>query len=104
MTVDDVRARRKVLRAEYEELYDRVSAILFEEDPIGITFDDNLDEYEPEVDTILPRLKACHTVAHVQAVVHEEMVGWFDSTIAGPAERYATIASRTWALISGSRP
>ena len=105
MTVDDIRARRKVLRAEYDELYDRVSAILFEEDPIGINFADNTDEYEPEVDTILPRLKTCHTVADVQAVVHEEMVRWFDPVTAGPAERYATIATRIWALIGGgSRP
>jgi hypothetical protein len=100
MTVDDVRARRKVLRAEYGKLYDRVSAILFEEDPIGINFADNTDEYEPEVDTILPRLKTCHTVGDVQAVVHEEMVRWFDPT-AGPAERYATVATRIWALIGG---
>jgi hypothetical protein len=103
MTVDDKRARRKALRAEYEELYDRVSAILFEEDPIGINFDDNTDEYELEVDTILPRLKTCRTAADVQAVVHEEMVRWFDVT-AGPAERYATIATRIWVLIGGGSP
>ena len=45
------------------KLSDRVSAILFEEDPIGINFADNTDKYQPEVDTILPRLKTCHTVA-----------------------------------------
>ena len=100
MTVDDNRARRKVLRGDDGELYDRVSSILFEEDPIGINFGENTDEYEPEADTIVPRLKSCHTAGEVQAVVYEEMVRWFDAT-AGPAERYATIAARIWALIGG---
>src|SRR5438128_12033932 len=105
MTVDEKRARRNALRAEYGELYDRVSAILFDEDPIGINFEFNTDEYEPEVDTILPRLTSCRSREHVRAVVHEEMVRWFEPASAGPAERYATIAARIWALIGGaSRP
>jgi hypothetical protein len=105
MTVDEKRAHRNALRAEYGELYDRVSAILFEEDPVGINFEVNTDEYELEVDTILPRLKSCHTVEDVRALVHEEMVRCFDSASAGPPERYATIAARIWALIGGaSRP
>lgn len=88
------RAKREALRREFGELYAAVSAILFEEDPIGINFGSNTDEYEPEVDTILPRLARCVTAADVCAVVHEEFVRWFDSGIAGPPERYARIAER----------
>src|SRR5436189_2271447 len=102
MTVDEKRAHRNALRAEYGELYERVSAILFEEDPVGINFEVNTDEYEIEVDTILPRLKSCRTVEDVQAFVHDEMVRWFEPASAGPAERYATIAGRIWALIGGA--
>ena len=48
-------ATRQAIRREYGELYDRVPQMFFEADPIGINFGDNADEYEPEVDTILPR-------------------------------------------------
>jgi hypothetical protein len=88
------RARREALRTEYGELYARVSAILFEEDPIRINFTSNTDEYEPEVDTILPRLARCVTVEDVRAVVHEEFVRWFNTSIAGAPERYTRIAER----------
>lgn len=88
------KARREALRRQHGALYDAVSAILFEEDPIGINFGSNADEYEPEVDTILPRLAGCVTVEDVRAVVHEEFVRWFDLSIAGPAERYTRIAGR----------
>lgn len=82
---DELRARRKVLRDEYRGLYDRLAAILFEEDPVGISFEDNTDEYEPEVDSILPRLRVCRTATDVQTVVHEEFVRWFDVDTAGPS-------------------
>jgi hypothetical protein len=34
--------------------------------------DDNTDGYEPEADTILPRLEVCRTAQDVRSVVHEE--------------------------------
>jgi hypothetical protein len=51
--------RRKRLKQEYGELFDQTSAILFRHDPIGINFEDNTGEYDPEAGTILPRLAAC---------------------------------------------
>ena len=88
--------RRKALRNEYKVLIERLSAILFEEDPIGVNFEDNTDEYDLEAGTIVPRLKDCHSVEDVRAVVHEEFVRWFEAEIAGPPERYARIAVRIW--------
>jgi hypothetical protein len=87
---------RKTLRNEYKRLHEWLSALLFEEDPIGINFEDNTDEYDLEAGTIVPRLKDCHGVEDVSAVVHEEFVHWFDEEIAGPPERYAKIAARIW--------
>ena len=95
-TADDPRARRQALREEYTDLYDRIAGILFEEDPVGINYEDNTDEYDPEVGTILPRLKACGSAVAVQLVVHEEFVRWFNADVAGPPERYAKIAARIW--------
>lgn len=79
-------------------MFDKVAALLFRLDPIGINFDDNQDEYEPETGTILPRLKACKSVDDALNVVDEEFVRWFDAGTAGPRERYELIASEIWQL------
>ncbi len=90
--------QRRHLQAQYGELFDSTEALLFRHDPIGINFEDNTDEYEAEVRTILPRLNTCHSVPDVQKVVHEEFVRWFDDQIAGPPERYAQIAFELWEM------
>jgi hypothetical protein len=104
MNAEEIRARRKAVKQEYGRLYDRVAAILFEEDPVGINFEDNTDEYEPETDTILPRLKFCRSAEEVRSVVHEEFVRWFDGHVAGPQDRYGRIAKRIWTEISALVP
>ena len=100
MSTPDERERileeRRRLKAEYRELFEVVSALLFRHDPVDINFESNTDEYEPEVGTILPRLKGCQSPEDVRRVVHEEFVRWFDAPIAGAQERYASIASEIW--------
>jgi hypothetical protein len=54
-----------------------VSAVLFEIDPMGINFESNTDEYEPEAGTIIPRLGQASTVQDVEALIHEEFCHWF---------------------------
>jgi hypothetical protein len=98
-TREQILENRRRLRAEYGELFDSTAALLFRHDPIGINFDgENTDEYEPEVETILPRLRSCHSAEDVLQVVHEEFVRWFDSGTAGSPERYQEIASEIWRL------
>ena len=104
---EDIAARRAALRARYGASYERLSAILFEEDPIGINFGNNSDEYEPEVDTILPRLSECQTVVEIRQVVHAELVRWFDGVDVGSPERYSRIAQRVLdelPEVTGARP
>ncbi|MGI1659458.1 MAG: hypothetical protein ACRKFN_10810 [Desulfitobacterium sp.] len=91
-----VREERQRLKNLYKELYNEVSEILFRHDPIGINFDDNTDEYEPEVGTILPRLTSANSIDDVRLIVHEEFIKWFDKDIAGPIERYSQIAEEVW--------
>ena len=97
-TKEQIDAENRRLRAEYGSLFDEVAAIFFRHDPIEINFEDNTDEYEPEARTILPRLRTCHSAEDVLAVVHEEFQRWFDPEIAGPREKYSTIANDVWAL------
>jgi hypothetical protein len=93
---NETKARRVELKRAYGAAYTQLSAILFHEDPIGINFEDNTDEYEPEVDTILPRLRHVHSVDDVSAIIHEEFVKWFEASVAGPPEKYHVVAERVW--------
>jgi hypothetical protein len=86
--------RRAVLRQRYGSLYEFVLELLFEVDPAGINFETNTDEYEPEVDTILPRLQDDQTVDDLQRIVHEEFTRWFGAETAGTVDNYLGVARR----------
>ena len=53
-------AERDALKRQYGKLFAAMSEALFEADPLGINFEINTDEYEPEVETnhSTPRLGA----------------------------------------------
>ena len=97
---EEHRQKRAALRPAYGKLYEQVSQALFEADPGGINFGDNTDEYEPEVDTILPRLADCTGPDDVQKVLHEEFGRWLGVDDAGPIEDHAALAVTVWGLES----
>ena len=97
-TAEQIRAKRNRLKHDYKDFYNSVSEILFRHDPIDINFETNTDEYEPEVDTILPRLKNCNSVDDVVTVVYEEFQKWFGVESAGERSRYKEIAREIWNL------
>ena len=100
-TREQIKEDRRRARATYGELFDATAALLFRHDPIDISFENpNTDEYDPETETILPRLSGCQSPDDVHRVVHEEFVRWFGST-AGSPERYTQIASELWNLWQG---
>lgn len=78
----------------YDDLYEDISAILFEHDPVGLNFGHNTDEYEPEVDTILPRLENAYSVADVRRIIFEELCYWV--RIAGQPLKEGEIPSSVW--------
>jgi hypothetical protein len=43
-TKEQIELETQRLKAEYGDLFDSVADILFRHDPIGINFEDNLDE------------------------------------------------------------
>ncbi|TAK61701.1 hypothetical protein [Methylobacter sp.] len=89
-------ADRKALKEQYGALFNRISSALFEADPIGINFESNTDEYDPEAGTIIPRLKGAASVHDVEVIIHEEFCRWFSSEDAGPIEKYSAVASEVW--------
>ena len=95
---EEILEERRRLRAEYETLFDAVAALLFRHDPVGINFEGNTDEYEPEARAILTRLRHCNSSSDVQRMMHAEFVRFFDSSIAGAEEHYKEVASEIWGL------
>lgn len=85
------------LKRKYGTLFDTVAEILFRQDPVGINFEHNTDEYHPEVGTILPRLESANSESEILQIIHEEFIKWFDADIAGPPENYAKSATEIWA-------
>jgi hypothetical protein len=73
-----MKTERDAIKREYGTLFVSISAALFEADPVGINFDVNTDEYEPETATIIPRLGSAKSTQDVQAIVYDEFCRWFD--------------------------
>jgi len=89
---------RDAIKRQYGTLFTSISNALFEADPVGINFDINTDEYEPETGTIIPRLGSAKSTEDVQAIVYEEFCRWFDPITAGPREKYASVSAEIWGL------
>lgn len=89
-------AEREQLKKRYGSLFDTVAGLLFEDDPMGINFDDNTDEYDPETGTIFPRLAGAKSVEDVQTIVYEEFRRWFDPDGAGSREAYGEVSLKIW--------
>ena len=95
--IEGRRKRQGSLKASYGALYTEVSRLVREADPIRlISRGTPDDEYDPEVGTILPRLREAKSPDDVQRIVHEEFVHWFSAEIAGSAEEYAEVSKKIW--------
>jgi len=90
------RKQRRQMKSEHKELFAEVSAIFFRHDPIGINFETNTDEYEPETGTVLARLKEAGSARDLGRIIHEVFVLWFSPADAGPESRYTVIANDVW--------
>lgn len=62
----------------------------------GINFETNIDEYEPEVGTILPRLIHAKLVNDVALIICEEFGKWFGDDEAGSVSQYDEMAEQIW--------
>lgn len=94
------RVRRAALKDQYERLFADMAALFFEVDPAGVNYDENSDEYEPEVGTVLPRLKSAESAADVRQILDEEFDFWFESSYS--RDRMSELAERLWILWSAS--
>ena len=85
-------------RLQYKTLYRGLAELLYRHDPIGLAAAEfPKDEYEPEVGTIIPRLKDAESEEDVRRIVHQEFLRWFGEDTAGPESAYRGIAHDIWA-------
>ncbi len=84
----------------YRKLYSEIGEILFRHDLVGIASEENKDEYNPEVGSILPRLKEAKSQSDVQDILYEEFMHWFGrETIPDKDDgKYEKAAREIWAV------
>jgi hypothetical protein len=90
--------QRRRLKEQYADLFEKVAALLYRGDPIGINPEDHTDEYEQETSRILPRLRSCKSAADVTTAVHQVFIECFDGVTAGPERRYEQLGEDIWRL------
>lgn len=88
-------------KAHFEALRSEITRALNQADPIGlIEGGASLDEYSPEIGTILPRLKEASAKQTLRRIIHEEFSRWFGVAVAGSEECYEEAAKRIWSILS----
>jgi hypothetical protein len=88
-------------KAQFAALREAVSQALRDADPIGlIQGGAPLDEYDPEVGTVLPRLQGVTSSGDVQRILHEEFLHWFGQEVAGVIEHYEEAAENIWSILT----
>ena len=89
-------------RLQYQNLHRGLTALLYRHDPIGLAAAGApKNKYDPEVSTIIPRLKDAKNAEDVRRIVHEEFLHWFDGEeTAGPDSAYTAIAQDIWELMA----
>jgi hypothetical protein len=93
-SIEDYKKRR---REEYGELFDKVSVILFEQDPAGLDYETNIDEYETEARMIIPLIKQANDVNHLATLLRNVFVQQFEGTDVD-WNVYLQIAAKVWEL------
>jgi len=87
------------LKRRYRDQYDQLEKLFFDHDPIGIGFVP--DEYDPEVELLLPAIERVTTVDELTDRMHVIFQQMFSIEIAGPRQKYEPIARDLWALVKG---
>ena|SRR5687767_1481704 len=81
----------------YETLVAAVKSAIDAADPIGLLeIGAPNDEYDPEVETIVPRVAKAADEVEVHQIVHDEFVRWFGEGTAGPIAAYEAAARAIW--------
>src|SRR5207245_11548943 len=101
-TREEILRLRNTVRQEFGSLYDRSLRILSTSDPIGllslpgISPEDSRDEYAPDVETILLRLREADSRKALRRIVCQEFQHGFSLKLVRPRSRYEMVADGMW--------
>jgi hypothetical protein len=93
--IEEANKKRKILEKNDPLLFRKVAEILFKHDLMGIDYEVNTNEYEPEAGTIIPQLENCSNAIEVRKVIYEEFIRWFYDDVGSESE-YTVVAAEIW--------
>jgi hypothetical protein len=90
--------RRRELLVGHEDLIAAIEQLLFRDDPVGINFGTNKDEYRPEAESIALRLVTDGTSSQstLREMILDEFALWFGALADCDAATYDCIAEELW--------
>lgn len=96
-------ARQAQLEAE-TRLLDRIMSILRSHNPLALDLEAQPEDYRPEANSILARLRSAGPeVDDVRAIVHEEFTNWRGAERAGEPARFDAVATEIHSAATGLR-
>jgi hypothetical protein len=93
--INNASKERKKIERDAPLLFKRVVEILYKHDPMGIDYEVNSNEYEPEAGTIILRLETCSNAIETRKVIYEEFIRWFYDDVGNESE-YTEVAAEIW--------
>lgn len=94
---------RQRLKRDYVGMFEDLAAYLYHQDPMGLNFGINPDEYEPEVGTILPRVCDAESPADIVEVIREELERWFGPPLRIENATYEELAEGIFVIVDRYR-
>lgn len=94
---------RQRLKRDYAAMFEDLAAYLYEQDPMGLNYGVNPDEYEAEVGTILPRVFEAESPAEIVDLIREEFERWFGPRLRIESATYEELADGIFAIIDRYR-
>lgn len=77
-----------------KDFYNDVSHVFLKHDPLDIHFDENADEYGPELKDLVPQLKMCRSEKDVALLVGKIFTGWFgEASLQNLKSKYEMIST-----------
>lgn len=98
MTLTKNRELRERFAVKHRKLLDEVTALLGQDDRIGIVYKNNPFEYSIESDAIVKDICRCHTVEDVACLAYEVYDRMFGPGGVGSQKDYAQLARKIWGL------
>jgi hypothetical protein len=89
---------RDIIATRSREVAEKISAVLFQHDPVGLSLGTNHDAYDAQAQALISKLLRCGSEEHVAAIVFDEFTREFGALKAGSSSEYAEIGRAIWLI------